>query len=310
MRLSTQYMYQHNIDSLSKAMTSSNDLGTRISAGQRLQTPSDDPSGASQAVHYQNSLSIIKQYDTARLSAQDSLNFEDNTLNSLGNILTTSLSEKIVAAGNQTRSDTDRQALAKELQGIRDNIMNIANTRNSNGRYIFAGYDSDKIPFDVKTGAYQGGNTPINQHVADSTDMQVSHTGDDIFMSGTTHDLFGALDSAISVLNTPTGDGNNGTITLSALQTTLDDSNKSIKSGIDNLGKIQAQVGTNLQQIDALGTISASQQMDMESRLEETVGSDYTTMITMLSESKMSDFALNASMMVFQSMQKMNIFNQ
>lgn len=304
MRLSTQYMYQSNIDSLSKAMNTGNDIYSRLSAGQKLLTPSDDPSGASQAILYQNALANMQQFDTARIYAKNALELEDNTLTSFGNILTKSLSEKIVAAGNGTLSDADRQAVATELQGIRDNMLDLANTKNSNGRYIFAGYDTGTAPFD-KDGTYVGGDTPITQKVADSTEMQVGHTGDSVFMSNSPDDLFAQLDRAITALNTPITDDAG----REALKLTLDSVNGSIKKGIDNLGKIQAEVGTNLQQIDALDLSSATQQINVESRLQETVGSDYNTFITLLSQSKMSEFALNSSMMVFQSMQKMNIFN-
>ncbi len=304
MRLSTQYMYQSNIDSLSKAMNTGNDIYSRLSAGQKLLTPSDDPSGAAQAILYQNALANMQQFDTARIYAKNSLELEDNTLSSFGNILTKNLSEKIVAAGNGTLSDADRQAVATELQGIRDNMLDLANTKNSNGRYIFAGYDTGTAPFE-RDGTYVGGDTPITQKVADSTEMQVGHTGDSVFMSNTPDDLFAQLDRAIAALNTPIVDDAG----REALKLTLDSVNVSIKKGIDNLGKVQAEVGTNLQQIDALDLSSATQQINVESRLQETVGSDYNTFITLLNQSKMSEFALNSSMMVFQSMQKMNIFN-
>jgi len=39
-------MYQSNIDSLSKAMNSGNDVYMRLSSGQILLKPSDDPAGA------------------------------------------------------------------------------------------------------------------------------------------------------------------------------------------------------------------------------------------------------------------------
>lgn len=304
MRLSTHYMYQHNIDSMSNAMTTNNDIYTRLSAQRVLLTPSDDPAGASQAVIYQNALSTLSQYDTAQLYAQDALEQEDNVLSSIGNIMTTNLSEKIVAGGDGAMSDADRQALATELQGIRDNLLDLANSKNSNGRYIFSGYKTGTEPFQ-EDGTYVGGDTPMMQNVADSTTMQVGHTGQDVFMSGSSDDLFAALDNAIAALNTPvTSDADR-----QALQQTLDNTKKTIDNGIDNLGKIQAEVGTNLQQIDSLALSSATQRINVESRLQETVGSDYGSIINLITESKMSDFALSSSMAVFQSMQKMNIFN-
>ncbi|ELP5717649.1 flagellar hook-associated protein FlgL [Enterobacter asburiae] len=304
MRLSTQYMYQSNIDSLTRAMNEGNNIYTRLSAGQILLRPSDNPAGASQAVIYQSALSTIEQYDTARMYAYDSLGQEDNVLNSIGNILTKSLTEKIVAAGNGTMSDADRQALATELQGIRDNLIDLANSRNSNGRYIFAGYETGKPPF-LADGTYVGGNTALSQKVAESTEMKLGHTGNDVFLSGTGDDIFVALDKAIESLNKPVVNDDD----REALQQVLDEVNVSLGRGIDNLGKIQAEVGANLQQIEALGFSAETQRINLQTRLQQTVGSDYDSMITLVSQSKMTEFALNSSMMVFQSMQKISLFN-
>ena len=304
MRLTTYYMFQNNINSLSNAMKNSNDIGTRLSAQRSLLRPSDDPAGASQAVAFQNSLATMSQYDTAQMYAKDALEQEDNILTSIGNILTKNLSEKIVAGGNQTMTDADRQALATELQGIRDNLMDLANSKNSSGRYIFSGYKTSTQPFS-KDGSYLGGDTPMTQKVADSTEMQVGHTGSSVFMSGSSDDIFAALDNAIAALNSPvSSDADRET-----LKATLDKANVSIKKGIDNLGKVQAEVGTSLQKIDALAMSSATSRINIESRLQQTVGSDPDTIITLFTQSKMTDFALQTSATVFQSMQSMNIFN-
>lgn len=304
MRLSTQFMFQSRIDSLSQAMTGYNDISSRLSSGQTLLTPSDDPSGASQAVTLQSSLSRMNQFDMARTYAQDALGQEENTLSSIGNLLTENLSEKIVSAGNGTYSDEDRQALATELQGIRDNLLDLANTKNSDGRYIFAGYKTGSAPFE-KDGSYVGGDTAMTQVVSDSAEMQVGHVGSDVFMSGTSDDLFSALDSAIAALQNPVSSDAD----RQNLQDTLDSANRSIKKNIDNLGKVRAVVGTNMQQLESLGFSADARQIDVQSQLQDTIGSDWDSMITLLSQSKMSEFALNSSMTVFQSMQQLNIFN-
>ncbi|EBW9216109.1 flagellar hook-associated protein 3, partial [Salmonella enterica subsp. enterica serovar Typhimurium] len=96
MRFSTSYMYQRNVDSMSNATVNFNNVYTRLSAGQTLLKPSDDPAAASQAIIYKNALSDINQYDTARVFAQDALSYEDNALNSITNLLTKNLTEKIV----------------------------------------------------------------------------------------------------------------------------------------------------------------------------------------------------------------------
>lgn len=304
MRFSTHYMYQQHIESISKSMESGNDVSSRISAGQSLLTPSDDPAAASQAVTLQNALSSLAQYDTARNYAQNALGQEDNTLNSIQTLLTGNLTEKIVAGGNGSYSDQDRQALATELQGIRSNLLETGNTRDSNGRFVFAGYKTGSEAFD-KDGHYVGGDTPLSQSVSDNVELQVGHTGQQLFMSGTSDDLLAALDKAVNALNKPvTSDEDR-----QALQSTLDSVNKTVKKNIDNIGKMQSEVGTSLQQLDALSLTSGTQKISLTTRLQQALGSDSETQISLITQSKMSEFALTSSMTVFQTMQKMSIFD-
>ncbi len=303
MRLSSHYMFQRSITSMSDAMTNNNRIYNSLSAGQTLLKPSDDPAGASQAIVYQNALSTMDQYETARTYAQDALGQQDTVLTSMSNILTKNLMEKIIAGGNGVYSQADREVLATELEGIRKNLMDLGNTKNSNGRYIFSGYKTATKPFEAD-GQYRGGDTPLSQGVADSTTMQVGHTGAEVFLSGSSDDVFAALDKAINALKNPLETDED----REALQKSLDDTNVSIKHAIDNLGKVQADVGTSLQQLERLNYTSAQERIQLQTRLQQTVGSDPDTWTQLVGESKMSDFAMTASMTVFQAMQKMSIF--
>lgn len=304
MRFSTSYMYQRNVDSMSNATVNFNNVYTRLSAEQTLLKPSDDPAAASQAIIYKNALSDINQYDTARMFAQDALSYEDNALNSITNLLTKNLTEKIVQAGNDTYSDADREALAVELEGIRDNLLDLGNSKNSNGHYIFGGYNSDSPPF-LPDGTYVGGDKAITQKVGDSAEMQIGHTGSDVFMSGTSDDLFVALDNAITALRQPVETDAD----REALRDVLDNTNRSINKCIDNLGKVQAQVGTNLQQLEQLGLASDVNKISVESSYEQTIGADFEALISLTTQAAMADFALQASMLVFQSMKNTSLFN-
>lgn len=304
MRLSTHYMYKCSIESMSNATNNYNDINMRLSARQTLLKPSDDPASASQAVAYQNALSDLNQYDTARMYARNALGHEDTVLNSISSLLTKNLSEKIVQAGNETYSDADRQALATELEGIRDSLLDFANSKDSNGRYIFGGYKTGSEPFS-KDGTYVGGDSAMIQKVGDSTQMQVGHIGSDIFMSGSDDDLFAALDNAIDALKQPI----DGDEDREALKQVLDNAHRSINKGIDNLGKVQATVGTNLQRLDELDSSSEINKIAVKSSYEQTIGADGDSTITLINKWAMTEFSLNASMMVFQAMSKMSIFN-
>ncbi|EBW9216163.1 flagellar hook-associated protein 3, partial [Salmonella enterica subsp. enterica serovar Typhimurium] len=94
-----------------------------------------------------------------------------------------------------------------------------------------------------------------------------------------------------------------------ALRDVLDNTNRSINKCIDNLGKVQAQVGTNLQQLEQLGFASDVNKISVESRYEQTIGADSEAFISLTTQAAMADFALQASMLVFQSMKNTSLFN-
>lgn len=296
MRLSTLYMFKQSADSMAKRVSDNNDIYLRLSAGKSLLRASDDPAAATDAVKYQDALAKLELYSTVRSSVRNSLQHEDNTLSSVGNLLTTNLTEKIVAAQTDTYSPEDRAALGKEIEGIRANLLDLANSRDGNGRYIFSGFMTDRAPFDAD-GNYVGGIEARKQTVAEGTEMTVGHLGADVF-----GDIFKVLEKAAAELQNPTGD--------QELKDALSAASEAVSQGITKLGKAQAELGTNLQQIDALDLSGNVQINDMIVNIQNAIGSDYGTMTSLVMDSKMSEYALNASMMVFQAMQKMNLFTK
>ncbi|WP_130831375.1 flagellar hook-associated protein FlgL [[Erwinia] mediterraneensis] len=290
MRLSSHYMFQRSIESMSNAMNSGNKIYTSLAAGRTLLKPSDDPAGASQAITLQSALSTLDQYDTARSYAQDALGQQDTVLNSISSLLSKNLMEKIVAAESDSYSAADRKALATELEGIRNSLRDLANSKNSNGRYIFSGYATATKPFN-EDGTWNGADKAMSQTVADGTTITVGHTGKELFMTGSDNDIFAALNNAINVLN-------DDQLSNSERHDKLEGANAVILKGIDNLGKIQAEVGTCLQQLDTLASNAAEQRIQIQTRLEQTVGADPDTWTRLVGQSKMADFAMTASVML------------
>lgn len=297
MRLSTLYMFKQSAESMSKRVGDNNDVYMRLSAGKSLLRASDDPQGATDAVKYQDALAKLELYSNVRSGARGALQHEDHILSSVGNLLTTSLTEKIVAAKSDTYSDEDRNALGKEIEGIRANLLDLANTRDGNGRYIFSGFHTETPPFDA-TGNYQGGSEARKQTIADGTEMTVSHLGNDVF-----GDIFSKLDTAVAELS-------KSPIDKVALDAALSEASQAVSAGIERLGKTQADLGTNLQQLDSLDLTADNLINETIVKVQNAIGSDYGTMTSLIMDSKMSEFALNASMLVFQSMQKMNLFSK
>lgn len=296
MRVSTLYMYKQSAESMTKRMGQSNEIYLRMSAGKTLLKASDNPTAATDAVKHQDALAQLEMYSGVRSRVRSALEYQDNILNGVGNLMTTSLKEKMVAAGSDAYSDEDRRALGKEIEGIRANLLDLANSRDSAGRYIFSGFNTDTPAFD-ENGNYQGGNEARQQTVADGTTMQTGHLGDEIF-----DDIFGLLDDAVAELT-------KDPIDYDAMRAALEAASKGIDDGIDLLGKAQAELGTNLQQLDALDLSGDVLINDTIVKIQDAIGADTSVLVSLVSESQMSELAFNASMFVYKNMQKMNLFN-
>ena len=127
MRISTQMMYDQNMRGITDSQSKWLSYGEQMSTGKRVNRPSDDPIAASQAIVLSQSQSQNSQFALARSFASQKVSLEDNVLNQVTAAIT-SAKEKLVYAGNATLSDDDRLSLASDLQGIRDQLMNLANT--------------------------------------------------------------------------------------------------------------------------------------------------------------------------------------
>lgn len=186
MRISTQMMYQQNMRGITNSQAEWMKFGEQMSTGKRVINPSDDPIAASQAVVLSQAQAQNSQYTLARSFATQKVSLEENVLNQVTTAIQTA-QEKIVSAGNGTLSDDDRASLATDLQGIRDQLMNLANSTDGNGRYIFGGYKTESAPFAQADGAYSGGTTNVTQQVDASRTMVIGHTGDKVFASLTSN---------------------------------------------------------------------------------------------------------------------------
>ncbi|MGF6101158.1 flagellar hook-associated protein FlgL [Enterobacter sp. A4] len=296
MRVSTLYMYKQSAESMTKRMSQSHEVYLRMSAGKTLLKASDNPTAATDAIKHQDALAQLEMYSGVRSRVRSALEYQDNILNGVGNLMTTSLKEKMVAAGSDAYFDDDRRALGKEIEGIRANLLDLANSRDSAGRYIFSGFNTDTPAFD-ENGDYQGGNEARQQTVADGTTMQTGHLGDEIF-----GDIFALLDDAVAELT-------NDPIDYDAMRAALEAASKGIDAGIDSLGKAQAELGTNLQQLDSLDLTGNVLINDTIVKVQDAIGADTSVLVSLVSESQMSELAFNASMFVYKNMQKMNLFN-
>ncbi len=307
MRVSTIMMYQQNMRGITDSQSAWLKYGEQMSTGKRVNRASDDPVAASQAVVLSQAQAQNSQYATARTFATQRVSIEESTLSQVTTAIQ-SAQEKIVYAGNGTLSDDDRSSLATDLQGIRDQLLNLANSTDGNGRYIFAGYKTDTPPFD-DTGKYVGGTLNVEQQVDSSRTMVIGHTGDLIFDNATSNakpdadtNIFTALDSAIAALKTPVeGDETAQDTALAA----IDKTNRSLSNSLNNVLTVRAELGTQLNELDKLDSLGDDRALAQTQQMSNLVDVDWNSTI---SNYTMQQTALQAAYKAFTDMQGMSLF--
>lgn len=211
MRVASSTFYQLGLASMNGQQHSLLHVQQQLGTGRRILTPSDDPVGATRALTVAQAGAVNEQYASSRVQASNSLKTEEKALQS---VITTiqNIQTLVVRAGNGGLSDSDRAAIATELEGNYNQLLGLANSDDGNGQYLFAGFKSGTPPF-AKSGTtvqYNGDTGAQLLQVDVQRQMAAGDNGQDIFLSVT--------GSANYVLQA--GGANTGTATFSALSVT------------------------------------------------------------------------------------------
>ncbi|WIM55602.1 flagellar hook-associated protein FlgL [Pantoea anthophila] len=317
MRISTNMIFDQQVRGITDSQASWLKVGEQLSSGRHVTNPSDDPIAASRAVVLSQTQQKGSQYALARTFAEQGLSLEENALKGVTSSIQ-SAQTLIINGSTGTLSDDDRGSIATQLEGIRAQLLNQANSQDANGRYIFAGYKTDSAPFVDGAGTgvtYTGGTEAITQKVDTSRTMTVAHTGDNVFMSITSNatkepdgsasetNLFKMLDSAIAALKVPQNDAD--AATKKTFQDAMDKTNRGLGNALNNVLTVRAEIGTQLSEIDTLNAQGDDRDVIYNSQMSDLVNVDYTEAA---SSYTMQQTALQASYKTFTDMSKMSLF--
>jgi len=165
-------------DSLNRLM----DVEKQMSSQQLYSKPSDNPSEVSRGMTVKTSISRNEQYQR---NLDDAVTWLSNTETAMGQItdIVSSVKEQTIYAGNGALSDVDKDAIAKDIAAMRDELMQIANF-NVEGRYLLAGLQTSEKPF-VKDEngeiSYIGDLEHLSFELEENVTGSISLNGRDVF---------------------------------------------------------------------------------------------------------------------------------
>jgi flagellar hook-associated protein 3 FlgL len=301
MRISTSWTQQLGVNSLFDQRSKLSELQMQLSAQKKILKPSDDPAGAVRIIDLNQGIKQTEQYQSNINAARQRLSLEDGVLQDAVDVMQR-VKELGIQGLNDTNSQSDRTAIAVELEGLSQHLVGLANTRNANGEYLFSGFKSDTQPFNKNAGGGYNYAGDLNQRdIQIGTDRQISDgdIGLNIFgtptgslsAAGANTNIFEAIEKFAADLriNTPNS-------------ASLDD----IASGLDKMLTAQSSVGVRLNALDRQDGINSDSVLEMKTVLSQTEDLDFTEAI---SKFNLQTISLQAAQQAFSRVQNLSLFN-
>lgn len=225
-------------------------LQAKLSSGNQITTPSDDPSGTVRALQLRGQLARNSAYDS---SATDALGWMTASDSAYSQIVTlTQNARTLVVQGANTGASTgsSASALADQIDAIRTSLISLANTT-YNGRAVFGGTTAGTTAYDANA-HYVGDSGAVMRAVGPQVTVQVNQDGTQVF-GPPGNDLFTLLGTISTTLRTDP----------SAVGASL----SSLDSALSQISTAQAAEGAAYHRVQVAQTAQASSTLSTKTQL-------------------------------------------
>jgi flagellar hook-associated protein 3 FlgL len=182
MRISSQTLQLQWLADVYRRQASLARIQRQVTSGQRINTAADDPAGAGQVVALKQGIDRLANFGANAEAARRRLALEENSLAQFGDALSR-VRELAVQAGGGVQTVETRTAIAAEMRELFANMVDVANSQDGEGRYLFAGNAVSTRPVDIVNGVatYNGDDGVRSQRIGDSRTIREGDPGSEIF---------------------------------------------------------------------------------------------------------------------------------
>jgi len=146
LRTASANTYDNAIRNITSRQSALSALQENLTSGKQVNRPSDDPTGAANAERALTRISRVATDQRALESQRNAIAMAESTLGD-ANATLSQFRTLVVSAGNGVNSGAERKTIAKELQGLRDQLFSLANQKDTNGLPLFGALNSALTPF-------------------------------------------------------------------------------------------------------------------------------------------------------------------
>lgn len=297
MTISTRIYNDQAISAVNRLTSELQKIQGQIATGKTTSRASDNPTAAANAAFVRDQQQMLDRYAANIERARTNLVLTEVTIEDSVNILQR-VYELTVQADNDTLTAADRKTIGLEISQLKQGLMGLANTRDSNGDYIFSGYRVTQKPF------------------AEDAEGQVQFHGDRgqhrVQISESLRVLTG-LDGAEVFMRVAGPDGTQDVFaSLTAIETQLLDGNKhsegieDIRLAIEHFTTQQTVVGAQINKVDFQTEVIDRRQILMSENLSRLEDADIAKLVTELQAKMLSR---DASQQAFLKISQQSLFD-
>ncbi len=172
MRISSSMFTDNLISQMNQLQSQQIKLQNQSTTGLKVSLPEDDPATMNQVLNLQSQASSNTQYQSNITQLQATATTTATAMNSLQTI-TEQAGEIATEASGGTVSSSQLSTYATQVGSLIQEALQAANTKDSNGNYIFAGTNNNQAPFSAATDSSDDVTSVTYKGNTDVSDTQI-----------------------------------------------------------------------------------------------------------------------------------------
>lgn len=305
----TQSMLSNNmLRNLSNSYSKMSKLQNQINSGSKISRPSDDPVVAVKGIGYRTSLNKVEQYKRNMNEVNNWLDTSDDTLDHVG-IALIRVQELVTNAASDTNTDEDREKIKKEIDQIKLQIRDLANTKVGE-KYLFSGTNTLDPLFSADGSTFAGvtigpngiidsiNTTPPASGYTNSVEIEV-YDGVNLNINTNAVAMFAEIDDMLTKIQAKLEDLTPGTDTSGIdIGSELSAISKAQNTVLEN----RADIGARQNRVEMMINRLATQEVVVTKQLSDNEDIDYEKVITeMITQESIHQAALSVGAKIIQA---------
>jgi len=293
-RISTNLFFQRSTGAMLEQQSNLSHTQLQLATGERILTPAEDPSASARILGLNGAIDTLNQYLDNADFVSSRLSREESAIKSATDLL--QRANQLAIQGNNDVYDLpEKRVIAAEIRELLSGMMDLGNTRDSNGEYIFAGYQANTKPFNQAASnvfEYLGDQGQRTLQISSERRVADSDNGMDVFMdidTGPYAEVAGIIPAA-TFNAIPDGDVTINGISLGRIEAAASAAERAVQlrdaiNGVSDITHVYAELAT----ADTLQVFSSAGDVNIVAA--STADTGLTTGVTTAITGKRSVFA-------------------